>query len=54
MIITRVSSLFVSNHPHPESFFSSMLELSESGCDFHISVLGEQFTDVPGQFNELI
>lgn len=34
----------------PESFFSSILELSESGCNFHISVLGEQFTDVPEIF----
>ena len=34
----------------PNDFFSVMFNLLEAGLDFRLSVLGEQFTDVPGKF----
>jgi hypothetical protein len=33
---------------NPELFFNVLFELNEIGIDFHLSVLGETFTDVPG------
>ena len=36
----------------PETFFKIMFQLKEEGFDFRLSVLGEQFSQVPEVFEE--
>ncbi|XP_041663361.1 glycosyltransferase-like domain-containing protein 1 [Cheilinus undulatus] len=36
----------------PERFFSTLISLRDKNLDFHLSVLGEMFTDVPEVFSE--
>lgn len=38
---------------NPELFFNTLLQLKDRGLRFHLSVLGETFTDVPGVFSEM-
>ena len=38
----------------PESFFKIMFQLDDLGLHFHLSVLGEQFSDVPGTVNKQV
>ncbi len=37
---------------NPETFFAALKVLVERGVDFRVSVIGEQFRDVPGVFAE--
>ncbi|XP_068457576.1 tRNA-queuosine alpha-mannosyltransferase isoform X2 [Clinocottus analis] len=37
---------------NPELFFSTLIKLKEKQVDFHLSVLGETFTEVPEIFSE--
>ncbi|XP_052768800.1 glycosyltransferase-like domain-containing protein 1 isoform X2 [Mya arenaria] len=37
---------------NPEAFFRVMYQLRDAGCQFRLSVLGEQYTDVPVIFEE--
>lgn len=34
---------------NPELFFSTLIQLKERGLDFLLSVLGETFTEPPGE-----
>ena len=36
----------------PETFFEILFRLKEEGFDFRLSVLGEQFSQVPEVFEE--
>lgn len=43
--------LFYREHDKdPDSFFSVMYQLKDSGETFHLSVIGETFADVPSKF----
>ena len=36
---------------NPELFFEAIYRLQDEGCDFSLSVIGEQFHDTPNKFN---
>ena len=37
---------------NPEAFFNVLLQLKEDGCNFHVSIMGEQFSEIPVIFEE--
>jgi glycosyltransferase involved in cell wall biosynthesis len=37
---------------NPEEFFNSLFKLDDMGIDFRLHVIGEQFTEIPGNFQE--
>ncbi|KAH3852204.1 hypothetical protein DPMN_094705 [Dreissena polymorpha] len=37
---------------NPESFFQAMVQLQAAGCDFQLSVIGDQYSEVPAIFEE--
>jgi len=39
---------------NPELLFRVLLQLQEEGADFHISILGEQYSEIPGTFKSLL
>jgi len=48
-MIIRAYLLFFREHDkNPESFFKVLIQLHETGCDFRLSVLGENYKDNPG------